>query len=131
MAARWNSPSGETKKDGEIGPSPPRTVPGGSFMSADWSRPHWRPTGQTASLFYSVPGEPPEEELRLSASWHHIDPQGAWQETLEMFAQDRARAPDLFASLFDPEGLGHDIDALFGPRAAALRAAGRGTMLRA
>jgi hypothetical protein len=99
-------------------------------MSEDWSRPHWQPSGRAASLLYFVPGEAPER-LRPSASRHHIDRGGAWQEVLQVSAWLRGEAPGLFASFFDPAGVGHDIDARFGARASALRAAEQGTILQA
>jgi hypothetical protein len=102
----------------------------GSAMSEDWSRPHWQPSGRAASLLYFVPGEPPER-LRPSAARHHIDRGGAWQEVLQISDHQRGEAPGLFASFFDPAGVGHDIEARFGARATVLRAAERGTILQA
>jgi hypothetical protein len=100
-------------------------------MSEDWSRPHWHPSGRQASLFYFVPGDPPSEGLHLKAARHHVDPQGAWQEIVDITLHERDEAPGLFASFFDPNGVGHDIGARFGAGAAPLRSAQRGTLLQA
>jgi hypothetical protein len=97
-------------------------------MSAtDWSRPHWKPTGRDASLFYFVPGEPPADGLTISRSRHHVD---GFPENLQLSSHARADAPDWFASFFARPGMGFDLDRAFGDKANGVRAAEHGSVLR-
>jgi hypothetical protein len=67
----------------------------------------------------------------VSRSRHHADPEGDWQDRVEISAHERGAAPEWFAAFFDPNGLGHNIDDLFGAETAGLRNAGRATIVRA
>src|SRR5262249_25441485 len=96
-------------------------------MSSEWSRPHWKPTGRAASLFYFVPGPPPEGGLKLSRSRHHIE---GFPEQLQISAHQRADAPDWFAGFFARPGLGSEVDEVFGERAEEVRAAEQGLLVR-
>ena len=96
-------------------------------MSADWSRPRWKPTGRPASLFYFLPGEPPTGGLALSRSRHHAE---GFPDELRVSAQERAAAPEWFAGFFARPGLGFGIDKTFGAAADAVRGADRGTVVR-
>jgi hypothetical protein len=100
-------------------------------MPGDWSRPFWQPSERNASLFYFVVGEPPVNGLNVSRSRHHVDPDFDGLQRIDMSGQQRSDNPDWFGAFFDPHGLGHDIDAQFGEPANELRAAQRGTIVRA
>jgi len=96
-------------------------------MTADWSRPFWKQTERTASLFYFVPGEPPIAGLELSRSRHHVE---GFPEDLQLSAHERSDDPEWFAGFFARPGLGFEIDEAFGDRADEVRAADRGTVVR-
>jgi hypothetical protein len=96
-------------------------------MSADWSRPLFKPNGRQALLFYFIPGQAPTDGLNLSKSRHHVDD---FPQELEVTAQTRADAPEWFASFFARPGLGADLDQVFGAEAATVSAAALGTVVR-
>ncbi len=96
-------------------------------MTDPWSRPYWKPTGGSASLFYFVPGEPPKEGLNLSRSRHRVEgfPQG-----LNVSAHERDADPEWFMRFFARPGLGFGIDEALAERADEVRGVARGTVLR-
>jgi hypothetical protein len=96
-------------------------------MSTGWSRPRGKPTGRPALLFYFIPGEPPAGGLALSRSRHHVE---GFPAELRVSAHERAAGPEWFARFFARPGLGFGIDEAFGAASGAVRAAGRGTVVR-
>ncbi len=96
-------------------------------MSDDWSRPHWQPTGRSATLFYFVVGEPPTQGLNLSRSRHHV---AGFPRELQVSGQQRAANPDWFARFFARPGMGADLDLVFGDQAGEIRAAEQATVVR-
>jgi hypothetical protein len=93
----------------------------------DWSRPFWKPTGRPASLFYFIPGEPPQGGLQLSRSRHHVE---GFPDGLDVSSHKRSDAPDWFAGFFARPGLGFELDEVFGDQASKVRGAETGMVVR-
>jgi hypothetical protein len=93
---------------------------------ADWPRPHFKPSGGRASLFYLVFGEPPAH-LNVKRARHHVD-----ELHPELQVSIHARTDD--AAWFDgwlSNPLGTEIPRVFGAKAPNVYTAGRVAAVRA
>ncbi|HZN67313.1 MAG TPA: hypothetical protein VFB66_18640 [Tepidisphaeraceae bacterium] len=94
-------------------------------LVADWPRPHFKPSGGRASLFYLVFGEPPAH-LNVKRARHHVD-----QLPPELQVSIHARTDD--AAWFDgwlSNPLGAEIPHVFETNARSVYAAGRVAAVR-
>ena len=92
----------------------------------DWPRPHFKPSGATASLFYLVFGEPPAH-LNVKRARHHVD---ELHPELQVSIHARGDDPAWFDGwLSNP--LGAEIPRVFGDMASRVYTAGRVAAVRA